>query len=231
MMRKGRLNKSLFLVLAVALLTNCEGVTGEGGDVVTYKDMTTTKDVTQTAGDAGSSTTDAGTTAPGYRYIAVRDGVNDSLVDCDNENPGADIDAIGIFTGDSVKGYCQVITYKTAEEMMRAGCDEEKNPPAENLTAATGAPDVCDDEECIISDGVSERYIWLNGGEIICDLGEGVTIEDGDTIVVYEVYNPSNADKTKEKYFVDIATSADGPWTEIGEGLGIAPVTINFSGE
>ena len=214
----------IWAVLALAstvALAGCEGTTGdETGDAVSTDTMTN--------GDAAGMTDSGGTPAATYRYVLISEGNNVSITECKagDDTPGADIDAVGLYRGGTAEAYCDSITWRTGTTRGTAFCDG-KDPVAANADAAKGAPDACTADfatpECPVLE--SDKWIWLNGGEIVCDLGKDASIVKDDQIVVYEVFNPAKAD-SEESYFVKVADNPDGPWTDLGEGKGIAPVTV-----
>ena len=212
----------LALVPALALM-GCEGTTGEGdGDAMGSGDVMT--------GDTATSDT---STPPvkKYRYILIQEGPNKSIEECKagDDTPGADIDAVALFRGTDAIGYCQSIEWRKGVDRGTVFC-ADKDPTEANAAAATGAPDACTQEyatpEC--PNLKAEFWIWLNGGEIVCDLGEDGDIMKDDNIVVYEVFNPAKADSI-EAVHISVANDAAGPWIKLtgDEGaVGIAPLTV-----
>jgi hypothetical protein len=230
LMKQWRVWAVLALVPALALM-GCEGTTGDDeGDATGSGDIMTGDAVT---GDTG------GTTGPTYRYILVQeDPTNLSITDCEDgdETPGADIDAVALYRGTDVISWCEKITWRTGEARGAALCkdkdDNPKDPVEANAAAAMGAADACTADfstpDCPVLE--SDKWIWLNGGEIVCELAADAAIAEGDNIVVYEVFSQAKEDKKAgssiESYMIKVADSADGPWTDLGKGTGIAPVTV-----
>ena len=222
----------LALVPALALM-GCEGTTGEDNG-----DATQSGDVT--GGGTDAVTTDSGgTPAKAYRYILVQeDPENLSIKECEagDETPGADIDAVALYRGTDVISWCETITWRTGDDRGTAFCkdgdDNPKDPTEANAAAAVGRADACladfSAPECPALQ--AEKWIWLNGGEIMCELAADAAITEGDNIVVYEVFSQSKEDKKPgssiESYKILVSDSDAGPWTPLGKGTGIAPVTV-----
>ena len=166
--------------------------------------------------------------AGAYRYIRVAEGDNASIEECvvSDETPGADVDAVGLFRNGEAVAYCADIEWFSGAGLDKPSC-EGKDPSAAHHAAAAGPPDACTRDftvpECPVLE--SDKWIWLNGGEIVCDLGAGAAIMPGDMIVVYEVFNPSKPDSV-ESYFLSVAEDEHGPWVDLGKGVGVAPILV-----
>ena len=164
----------------------------------------------------------------GYRYVLISEGDNASVTDCkpDDATPGADIDAVGLYRNGNVEAFCQSVEWRTGGYRGTAYC-LGMDPTQADVAGAVGAPDACvadySTPECPVLE--LEKWVWLNGGEIVCDLGPGVQIKKDDNIAVYEVFNPNKAGSI-ESYSVKIAESADGPWLDLGGASGIAAVRV-----
>jgi len=224
---------STVIVMAMFASIGCEQIDNEpepSEDLWAEEDVY--DDWTQGDGVLSDSVTPG---ASQYRYIRIRDGFSEQLVDCNGFNPGADIDAVGVMAPDAgetelqVQGYCETVTHTSAETLGRSSCPD-KDPSADELHQATGAPDTCPGsfEEPDCPGWAGDTYFQLNGGEIVCDLGDTVRVYAGDTIVVYEVFNPDKIEETAEPWTLYIGTANDGSaaWDEVGEGLGAGAVVV-----
>ncbi|MCL5036824.1 MAG: hypothetical protein M1269_06890 [Chloroflexi bacterium] len=87
------------------------------------------------------------------------------------------------------------------------GNNNKHNDPADSL----GPPDAW---------GGAENYVSLGGGFIILDMGDDFTCIPGIGLKVYEA-SSAFADTPGEAYQVFLASRPDGPWRNVGLGVGI----------
>jgi len=224
------------VLLSLTAVWGCETTTNNGNNNNEPEDTWAVEDYWEGDGVLSDTTTEPPPATSDYRYIRIRDGFSEQLVDCNGFNPGADIDAVAVMAANvgetelQVQGYCEAVTYISAESLGRSFC-EGKNPSEDELIEATGAPDTCPgafDETADCPGWAGTSYFQLNGGEIVCDLGDSVRVYAGDTIVVYEVFNPDKKEETAEPWTLYIGTANDGSgaWDELGEGLGVGSVVV-----
>jgi len=137
----------------------------------------------------------------GYTKVRIEDSPDNATLDPDNcgaGNPGADIDAVCIYGNDESEKGCA--TTVEEEPWADATCENDKADPNEVL----GAPDG------VAQDGTFVGYFSLNGGAVIVGFGDGIEMLCGDTVHVWEMYNPDVAG-TVEDYKITLGTS-DGLW-------------------
>lgn len=135
-----------------------------------------------------------------YMYIIIEDTLTECTPAVDTGAPGADIDAIALKSDAAAKGNAVAATW-----MGTGICTTNDNGDA---TKAQGAND--------------DAFVSLNGGMLVLTLGEGISVEGGDTITVYE----STADMA-EDYNVWISVDADGTdKMQVGSGNGMADIKV-----
>lgn len=122
---------------------------------------------------------------------------NTSGGECNDGNPGADIDAVELFRDGTVYGWVQSV--EALEEVFVTPCDvNDKDDPEEMLGQEDG---VASAEE-----GFS-GYFSLNGRTAYLLMSD--LMEDGDSLVIYEMYNELNPDATIETYQVYLGYYTD----------------------
>ena len=84
---------------------------------------------------------------------------------------GADIDAVGLFSGSSLIGYFDTVDY------AEGGLCPNKLSTMMNPDEAKGAPDA----------SLTEGFVSLGGGWLIGEFSGQPELQSGDTLVVYEV--------------------------------------------
>ena len=123
---------------------------------------------------------------------------------CNAGNPGADIDAVEIWRDGELFGW--VSSVEAIEEFFSTPCDEnDKDDPEEMLGPADG--------HC--GDGIFSGYFALNGRIAYLLMSE--IMENGDELVVYEMFNAENPDATIETYQVYLGfynDEGDMAWTD-----------------
>lgn len=107
---------------------------------------------------------------------------------------GADIDAIGLFDGNLLIGYLDVVDYEGGPL-----CDLAMNDPDQ----AKGAPNA----------SLTDRFVSLGGGFLTGEFAGQAQIQTGDTIIVYEVgtkcANSQSCGGVDEGYEVFVAFDID----------------------
>lgn len=111
---------------------------------------------------------------------------------------GADIDAVGLFRGDDLLGYFQLVDY------VEGGvCEGARANTMTDRTRAVGAPDA----------QVDRGFVSLGGGSLIGEFDFQARILSGDTVVVYEVGTRCGTDEAcggvDEGYEVFVARDLD----------------------
>jgi hypothetical protein len=100
------------------------------------------------------------------------------LPSCGGGSPGADIDAVCLYGPDDSEKACAATA--VLFDWMVTDCSNDMDDPNQVL----GAPDG------IAQDGFNLGYFSLNGDAVDLTFGDGVEILCGDTIHVWEMYNP-----------------------------------------
>jgi hypothetical protein len=195
-------------------------------------------DTTDVADEDVSGPCEAGESANLFFVRIMDDPANATLSgDCGAGNPGADIDGIVLVRPDGTEYYAASVS---ADEDVPGGvCDQNDK---DDMNTVLGAPDGCvkdlgcgcgeygyegnPDCDCEGGDSKWLGYYSLNGGAIIVDFDESAEILCGDSIVVYEMYNPDLAGSV-ETYSVAYGTG-EGNWldaVDIAIGVGSVDVT------
>ena len=116
------------------------------------------------------------TPAP-YRYVLLED----TSPNLSGEMPGADIDAVCLFKGDTGEEICATqVEFAEVDCEGNTACDPED---------AIGAPDIIDKESGVCfggGDPTPEGFVALNGGRIIVGFGDAI-IENGNYVHIYEI--------------------------------------------
>lgn len=110
---------------------------------------------------------------------------------------GADIDAVGLFSGATLIGYFDFVDYQ------EGGLCPNKQNTRTDPDDAKGAPDA----------SLTEGFVSLGGGFLIGEFSGGTALESGDIITVYEVGskcgNNTSCGGVDEGYEVFVATELD----------------------
>lgn len=143
-----------------------------------------------------------------YFWVKVVDSPdNPTLSVCfPGNSPGADIDAVGLRRGKKTKGFLEVVYVDLNKDIDLDGniCANDFQNPDDVI----GMPDA----------QPHAKFVSLNGGWLIGRFEGGVSIDDGDTIVVYEGGGGIGA---PEKYSVYIAKDKEGTggWLKLAEDV------------
>ena len=109
--------------------------------------------------------------------------------ECNAGNPGADIDAVELYRDGLLYGTASSV--ELLEQTHTTPCDDnDKDDPEEMLGESDGQA----------GDGVFQGYFSLNGRSAYLLMDEAM--EDGDSLVIYEMYNATNPTATIEDYQV-----------------------------
>ena len=130
---------------------------------------------------------------------------NTSGGECNAGNPGADIDAVEFFRDGVKEGW--VHSVEAVEENFATPCDEnDKDDPDEMVGPEDGVAN---------SDDGFSGYFSLNGRKVTLLMSS--IMENGDDLVIYEMYNADNPDATIEDYQVFLgylAEDGEPAWTD-----------------
>jgi len=175
---------------------------------------------------AGGSAATGGTGGtPEYRFVRVIDNSTDG----DSEDPGADIDAIGVRS--AATGMTQWAT-----SMEGTSGDNSSGDPQSVLGEPTAFPDWASGDTSTCNANATAGGFWsagANGGGI--SVGFANTFTTGDTVVVYEVGNctiDGGGTARTEAISIDVATTGDiagGDWVTVisaTEGSPLIEATI-----
>ena len=200
----------LWGVISVLGLALACGPLDENGDVTEGVDGT----VDGTGGGDGTQQLT-------YSWVLIQDELTDT--EACTTNPGADIDAVQLYRGG------EEIATAGGNPIFHSGNVCETNT-ASDPSKITGEPDEDNPEDS------NNLFLSLNGGYVLFQMFESgstdpVVFQNGDTLQVYEVFNPDNSDKTKEGYQVYICPDSSGDTSQckyIGEGKGDGTFTVNL---
>ena len=158
---------------------------------------------TYTVGD--EYTEDDGTTG-GYEndweLVLIVDSPDNTVDTCNAGNPGADIDAVEIYRDGDLWGWG--ISVEALDNDIWGGnwlcdnADNDKDDPEEVLGQADGTAN---------SDDGFSGYFSLNGRTVYLLMSE--ILENGDELVIYEMFNADNPDATIEDYKVYLGYYTD----------------------
>ncbi|MBM4356312.1 MAG: hypothetical protein FJ109_21395 [Deltaproteobacteria bacterium] len=200
---------SAALVLGMFVAACDFGEPEEDGTVTPNEETTPEPDETEPPPeDVLEGTCTVGQSA-GYTKVRIEDSLeNPSLEEgnCQAGNPGADIDAVCIYGPDAGEPGPDDDVLKgcgaTVEEEPWADkvCDNDKDDPNEVLGPPNG----------IAKNGTFTGYFSLNGGAVIIGFDAGVEALCGDSVHVWEMYNPDVAG-TVEDYKITLGTDG-GLW-------------------
>ncbi len=142
----------------------------------------------------------------GLFYVRIADDLDNVTLtgDCGAGNPGADIDAIVLVRPDGTEFYAA--TVETDMDVAGAVCATNDK---DDVNTVLGQPDGCakdlgcgcgengyptnPDCDCAGGDNKWVGYYSLNGGDIIVSFDENAELLCGDSVAVYEMYNPDVA--------------------------------------
>ncbi len=181
-------NLGLVVALVLALATFGVGCFGDNGDAGEG-------DVFEPEPDTADPDTGDESDVEVYPYenewelILLVDSPDNTTDTCNAGNPGADIDAVEVYR--DMELYAWAASVEFIEQTHETPCEEnDKDDPEDMLGPADGQA----------ADGVFEGYFSMNGrsvGLLLSDL-----LEDGDELVIYEMFNAENPDATIEDYQV-----------------------------
>ena len=211
--------RSLFLILA-ASMTLATACTVEEDDpevdcAATPEDPACTVDCDATPDDPACQPPPAK-----YRFVLIEDQTDP----VDGEYPGTDLDAIGLLKAETE-------TFATVVE--GADVPVEGNSAADT-NGVLGAPDFdCADGAAIDPTTFTALGGKAAGGYVIVSFGtdaEDITLENGDSLKIYEVGKACNARYEDDEYSVTLSTGNEiDSFTEqgtLGEGSGNATIEI-----
>ena len=180
--------KKIFSILAVMVLSTAFLACDFGSD---DEDTTTPGDDTYTAEEDEYTTDDTyvGTENVWELVMIVDAAENTAGGECNAGNPGADIDAVELYRDGLLYGTASSV--ELLEQTHTTPCDDnDKDDPEEMLGESDGQA----------GDGVFQGYFSLNGRSAYLLMDEAM--EDGDSLVIYEMYNATNPTATIEDYQV-----------------------------
>ena len=130
-----------------------------------------------------------------WELVMIVDSPDNTLDTCNAGNPGADIDAVELYRDNNLHGWANSVEAIDAD-IWSAGwpCDNDdndKDDPEEMLGQADGMANPYDG---------FEGYFSLNGRTVYLLMSE--IVQNGDELVVYEMFNPDNPDAAIEDYKV-----------------------------
>lgn len=234
--------KKLFAILAVFALGTgvlaCDF--GEEDDATTYEDDAVVDN------DIGTPDEDVeltgvcteGQSAALY-FVRIADDLGNATLsgDCGAGNPGADIDAIVLIRPDGTEYFAATVE----EDVDVAGGVCDQNDKAD-VNTVLGQPDGCAKDlgcgcgengyptnpDCDCAGGANKwvGYYSLNGGAIIVSFEQGAELLCGDSVAVYEMYNPdvAGSEETYQVAYGDDAGNFIGQ-TDYSTGTGIIDVS------
>jgi len=181
------------LILGTAFLA-CDFGSDDG-------DTTAGEDDTYTAGDfvAEDDTYTAGLEED-WELVMIIDAEENTADTCNAGNPGADIDAVEIYRDGTLYGW--VNSVEAVSQAFVTPCDDnDKDDPEEMVGPSDGVAN---------SDDGFSGYFSLNGYDVVLLMSE--LMENGDELVVYEMYNADNPAATIEDYQIFL-----GYYTDTGD--------------
>ncbi len=186
--------KKFLSIFAVMILGSAFLACDFGSD---DEDGTTVEEDTYTEED---EYTEEDTTGGGYEndweLVMIIDSPDNTVDTCNAGNPGADIDAVELYRDGDLYGW--VNSVEALEQTNDTPCDEnDKDDPEEMLGQADGQA----------GDGVFEGYFSLDGRSAYLLMSE--IMENGDELVIYEMFNAENPDATIEDYQVYLGYYTD----------------------
>ena len=175
----------------------------------------------------------------GLFFVRIADDLDNITLtgDCGAGNPGADIDAIVLVRPDGTEFFADTVE----EDADIAGAVCETNDK-DDINTVIGEPDGCAKDlgcgcgdhgyptnpecDCAGGDNKWVGYYSLNGGAIIVSFEEGAELLCGDSVAVYEMYNPevAGSEETYQVAYGDDAGNFIGQ-TDYSTGTGIIDVT------
>lgn len=185
-----------------------------------------------------------------YRYVRIDD-LSPKMTENDGkEDPGADIDAVGVkqkeggfIWAQSVMGYNRADGQSSVKDKSIAANPEMALGEPDSVTGYAEKDGKCVYYTGDASDADSRAYTFVSlggqGGYLIVDMGVGVV--DGDVVHVMELGDcelqntsdgkKSNAKKEKIKVSVSVASAFDSTWKTLGEAEATkGVVTFNVTG-
>jgi len=132
-----------------------------------------------------------------WELVMIIDAEENTADTCNAGNPGADIDAVEIYRDGALFGW--VNSVEAVDQAFVTPCDDnDKDDPDEMIGPADGTAN---------SDDGFAGYFSLNGRDVVLLMSE--LMENGDELVVYEMYNADNPDATIEDYQVFLGYYTD----------------------
>ena len=137
-----------------------------------------------------------------WELVMIVDSPDNTADTCNAGNPGADIDAVELYSDGDLYGWVTSVEL-VENDIWVAGwpCDNDdndKDDPEEMLGQADGTANA--------DDGFA-GYFSLNGRTVSLLMSEIMT--DGDELVIYEMFNADNLDATIEDYQVYLGYYTD----------------------
>ncbi len=125
-----------------------------------------------------------------WELVLIIDAEENTVDTCNAGNPGADIDAVEIYRDGEIHGWGQSV--EAVDHNFATPCDDnDKDDPDEMVGQADGHAS---------SDQGFSGYFSLNGRMAYLLMSE--IMENGDELVIYEMFNAENPDATIEDYQV-----------------------------
>lgn len=185
-----------------------------------------------------------------YRYIRIDDLSTKMKADDGKEDPGADIDAVGVkqkeggfIWAQEVVGYLRADGQSSVKDKTIAANPEMAIGAPDSVTGYESRDGKCEYYKGNAQDADSREYTFVSlggeGGYLIVDMGVGVV--DGDIVHVMELGDcelqntsdgkHSTAKKEKIKVSVSVSNAVDSTWKSLGEAeASKGVVTFNVTG-
>ena len=188
--------KKLFSIFAVLILGTafmaCDfGSDDEDGTTGGEEDTYTSEGDQYTEEDTGGG----GTYDNDWELVMIIDSPDNTVDTCNAGNPGADIDAVEIYRDGDLYGWANSVEALDTDIWGGAwpcdNADNDKDDPDEMLGQADGLAS---------SDDGFSGYFSLNGRTAYMLMSD--LMENGDELVIYEMFNAENPDATIEDYQV-----------------------------